>query len=303
MKTNDIVLTEIARRFVKIDPLPEPDDFSYRTAFDSLDHYANLNPTVCKRYMNARFYFGGRQRVLAVSTIQRAYEVARFADLIVIRFWKYRIRAQIPNDSQTCFSVSRAKEDHEFLKVQRPEIIEMIDELERHFVALGIFHDGGVHAEPKPEKRSSALAVLQKIIANEFSALEQAVNESRAEGLEFLKSLDIQNKKLDTLATKQDEAARRHADTADRLTAIERNVNELLAAVKLVAGRPAGISWLPFPPSSQPIEQKDVPEPIVEPAQAKLPTEPFKAGVGFVAPATTGPASVFSVGNKKQTEA
>jgi hypothetical protein len=318
MKTNDILLTELSRRFLNMDPLPQPDNFDYKIAFDNLGHWPNLNPTVCKRYMNARFYFGGKQRVVAVSTIQRAYEVARFADLIVTRFWRYRIRAQVPSDANTCFGLEGAKADYEFLKHQRPEVIHLIDDLEKHFVALGVFRDGAsAEAEPKPEKRASALSVVRGVILKSFEEVAASVNNLNADLFENVKALDIQNKKLD-------EIARRHADTADtqattntRLVVIEALLNKVVhlhadTASRLTAIESSIVAW------GKPVAGKCQPgcdgthELGICDSQTELPTEPFKAGVGFAdmagnkAGVIAVSPSVFSVGavpNKKQPEA
>lgn len=320
-KPKDLVLSGIARRFITSEPWPMPAFFNYEMAFDGLDGYKNLLLSVCKRFMQARFHFGGRQRIVIVVPIQRASEAARFGDLIVLKLWKYRQRASIPSDCDTNFSLERAKEDYAFLAEHRPDIIRTIDEIEKHFLALEIFRvqDPNV-PEPKKEKRAS---IGDKVIGSvnlQFEMLEQMMTGMGA-GLNELRTAAKANVDL-------------HAGTAARLDAIESTLalsNTRLAivealfykmvhllgiqadrldAVKEAVTYPHGL-----PTSSQPIEQKP---PVILDGQTELPVAPFKTGVGFaeipgnkagiidikrVGDAIAERASVFSVGNKKQSEA
>lgn len=271
----------MARKFVNIEPLPN-DDFDYRLAFDGLDHYRNLNPTVCKRFMSVRLYLGGRQRILAVSSIQRAHEAARFADLLVTRFWKYRVRGQTPTDADTNFSLSLAHEDYEFLSINRPDVIKMIDDLENHLIArraLNLMEPG--QTEPRPEKRMSALAVLRDVLKTSYEELSGRMDQLNVGLFENVKGLDAQNRKIDA----------NHGETAARLTALERSIRELLIQTKLII---------------EPVKQNPVPAPVVG-QQTELPVEAFKNGIGFSetdgnkAGIITLSPSVFSVGTKKQT--
>ncbi len=161
-QTRDAVLSNIAKRLCTCEEWPQLPTFDH-DAMMAVTRYTNMSVSLTRRHVNVRFYINGHNRVLGTSLSERHSEAARFADLCVLRFSKYRQRKPIPADSDTHFGIKTAEEDYAFLSEVRPDIIQILDDIEEHFLAIGVFRDASDPTQketPRKETRRTVSAVV-----------------------------------------------------------------------------------------------------------------------------------------------
>jgi len=159
-ETHDPVLRDLAMIFNTFDPFPDEDGHM-------AEWRADLTAKTCKhfsalpggRVIGVRFYLKGRNRIIAYGTMKQEVDLLRFADMVTVRFWKYgyRNRHRGVSDEDMNFSVQNAVQDLTDFETDRPEIIQLIDEVEKHFLNIDVLSDPdipgtGVSQNPRKSK-------------------------------------------------------------------------------------------------------------------------------------------------------
>lgn len=290
-RTHDSVLQNIARKFRSVETLPET-DFLYQSQFNALPSYRNMGLTPDRKLWYARFWFGGKTRTFAMADHGREAELARFADLCVIRFWKYRLRGFVPTDADTNFAISRAEQDLKNLTFLKHPAIDLLDEIEKHLLSLGVFQDRPETDEtPRKETRLTVRTVLAMEMRELFAGVNTTLNSMFSDNVEFVKSLDLISRRLDGM---QDIISRldglvARLDSLSAQSAIEAANQDFCRAVAAKAN-----PELPKP--QQLADPTPTPPRVVcgTAGEPELPMSPFRNGTGF----DPSPASVFSVASK-----
>ncbi len=189
----DSVLAEYAKRLRDGLKWPELPGFDHDAYFSDPDtRWKNMSLAIDKKHIAVRVRFNGRQRTLGIFKLAR--EAARFADLCILRFSKYRQRKNIPVDSDFNFNSEKlAQQDHDFLSEAHPEIIDILDGIESHFIATGVFlpFDPDAAEKRAKEKRRTVASRMthvvtefydeildrQTIIARDVKRLEEKIDQ------------------------------------------------------------------------------------------------------------------------------
>lgn len=200
-KPSDPALAMIAAKFAKLDPFPDEDNI-FKDRMIDLPEWKNLHIYPNRStFIAARFRFGGKYRIFAYSPFSRAADIARFADMVTLRFWKYKLRGACPpTDSDMNFSVKQAEDD----LIDFEDAVSLIDEIEDHMVIIGVF----TQLRNVSEEKTAGAAEKRRTARGEFLACHRSLITILETYFEDL------NQKLD----------KQHGDLAGRLLAIERTV-------------------------------------------------------------------------------
>jgi len=199
-RTHDPVLKQIARDFHNIPELPSTDsNWSYANGFAGLNSYRHIYLTPDHKAWAARLFFEGRMRTLAVCKHGRESDLARFADLCVIRFWKYRTRSLIPSDADTNYGVERATKDLEVLTIQNHPVIELLNRLEAHLVDVNIFRVDPNYGLPRRETRGTVRNAVTTVMNKSFDELDGKLSTIHSELYEVVKTQDLFSHRFDRI--------------------------------------------------------------------------------------------------------
>ena len=103
-----------------------------------------------------RIYLGGAQRTVGLLKGGPADDNSsayRYADMVKMYFWKYRIRGACkPGDNQLNFSVERAEHD----LANEPEVVAILQDIEKYLLDLG-----AIFSSEELEKRRRQLGELK----------------------------------------------------------------------------------------------------------------------------------------------
>lgn len=190
----DAALREIARKFLKFQPFPDGDherglDMVGRG--DGVKHFTKfpqMNKWAVKRFIDGRWHY------LAYVGPGQIDDGLRFADATTYRFWKYRKRcAHLMDESHFNFSIAATEADLDSWPHEMPEVIAMIDELEKHFIDAGLFVDP---AKRPPPDRNPHSAVARRTLRGELRSMSAVAQERH---LELIDRIDGLEKKLAAL--------------------------------------------------------------------------------------------------------
>lgn len=181
----DPILNELARKFLGFQPFPESDLERATKRLENGPRFKHVERFPRKElFFSVRFFFAGRTRFLALAERHQLDDATRFADACTLRFWKYRQRgdATTPDPKQFNFSPEAAQADlDDWVKTQL-YVVELIDDIEAHFLEVGVFKFEGeiAAAEPSPASR--------KTIRGEIDHLRRTLLECHQEVLEALRN-------------------------------------------------------------------------------------------------------------------
>lgn len=189
----DPALNDLAKSFKNLDPFPDPDG-----VFTALMTGKSDFKRVCLRpggnIIAARYYLSGRNRYVAYAPIRRETDLVRFADLMTVRLWKYspRCRHRDVTDADLNFSVELCRQDLADFTAERPEVIHLMNNIERHLISIGVIEEGPIEV---PRKR--------KTVRTEFLAMREAENKiAAAQHQELLDVIGALHDKLDEVTTR-----------------------------------------------------------------------------------------------------
>jgi len=132
-----------------------------------------------------RFFIAGRTRFLAYVHPAQLVDAFRFADACTLRFWKYRQRSPEVIDSQQFnFSRDTAQADLDNWKELRPEIVELIDSIESHFLDVEVFVDPANRREVEMETDVHN-SVSRRTIRGELRSMAAVIRKDIADNHQF----------------------------------------------------------------------------------------------------------------------
>ncbi len=131
---NDPTLTALANRLNGVRSWPLEGDASYRIRVLSGRPFHNSYFSAAYRKSLVKLGLGGRQLILGITS--NPYVSARYADMCIVHFWKYRRNVgpnRQPLDCDLNFSVLRARAD----LAECAEVSNIIHAIEAHLLASG----------------------------------------------------------------------------------------------------------------------------------------------------------------------
>lgn len=195
---HDPLLKALAKRFEKLPAFPDSDyDRGHGIVFDGAAKHISKFPGMPR--WAVKHYIGGKNRCLAFVSKERLDDACRFADTITFRFWKYRQRgAEHMNEQQFNFSSDAARQDLGDWAETTPEIVTLIDDIEEHFLNLGLF------VEPTAARTKDVHgATARRTIRGEMKSMAAEAAHRHQELLDCIAALaerlDEQDQKLNEL--------------------------------------------------------------------------------------------------------
>jgi hypothetical protein len=136
------------------------DNFHEQEVLGCIRHYI-IRPSRFRRLWTVRVFVAGKTRTIGAT--ERGADAARFADMAVRRFARYRLRSRGHNDNLN-FPV--AQSDADFANEQYA--VELLDEIENYFLANGLIIEPQSEQpkQSKPRGLKSDIAVLRADIAD-----------------------------------------------------------------------------------------------------------------------------------------
>ncbi len=312
----DPVLRELSGSFKRLAPFidtQEGDDNHYAKTLCNLNDDTKLKNIT--RVSNGaaycvRLYLGGKSRSLAIAKPDRLYDLCRFADQCVLRFWKYRVRGRVHDDYDFITSEKEALLDLELFKAEMPDVIVMLDNIEEHLKAIGAIAEiepGTDMPDPRRKPRGQ-VAALTNETRGSFAALSDDMGHQHKEQKALIEDLASLVRRLAVGQDRGDYEAKFVRFIEPILKAVHNRVdkdefcfvvNEFRADfVKLndkldgMAARLDALEpLLPYSAKPDPRCPLQAPScPRTDPktqehrtgAQSELPVQPFKNGEGFV---------------------
>lgn len=208
-----------------------------------------------------RMYLGGAQRTLGLLRGPDLQNAFRFADMVKMYFWKYKLRgAHEPTDGELNLSVERAKLD----MVGEPDALQMLKDIEAHLLKLGALTTGADQEKQRQDRRADNSR--RRTISGTFEEMM---------GLWRTRIQEVQDKyaALDT-------TVKRLSEVVDSLfaglQAQTENIKRLTEEVKNLAVCVNAVPYFPTTPC---------PQPNITPMQ---PGWPYHPGPGTLPPNWTG---------------
>lgn len=206
--TRDPILGELAKRFNDLPDFDDPNGLlrNQWAEFEGLGKHIQKMPGGRGETLAMRFYFKGRNRLLAYAPVLRGADLCRFADMAELRFWKYRRAPAPPTDAQMNFSVAQATTDTE----DNAEAVTLLGSIEKHLLDIGVFTPYIGEPATTRENRSvrGEFLASQRVLVDLITQVSQDVLEAVVGVNDNMRDdLKIVNKQLGGMA--------------NRLTAIE----------------------------------------------------------------------------------
>ena len=116
-----------------------------------------VTPLPGYRDLAVRLHLGGEQRTVGICSANQMPQALRFADMVQMQFWKYRLRgASPPSEDQ----LNRWKSLVEADMAGETNAVDLLQRIEKYLLERGVIHSGPDRAKAKKSNHPENLRTL-----------------------------------------------------------------------------------------------------------------------------------------------
>jgi hypothetical protein len=168
------LLANQVRHIVWQNPLDETETIEVMERFCEVagetNRPRNVYPLPGARSWCVRIYLGGDTHTLAIGGTDDLPTLARFADMALEHFWRYKVRGcRPPHDCD--LNIRRAQVENDM--ANEPQALAILQEMEKYLLDTGALKSGATRRKEKKEKLAARLSVRQALLAQLAEIYEQ----------------------------------------------------------------------------------------------------------------------------------
>lgn len=179
-RSNDPILTGIARGFRDLSPFPAPWPEYYLDQFEKLlpIEYKGISRINNSNTWRVRLHIGGKALAIAFGPENRLCDLCRYRDMVEMRLWKYRAGRPGITENDLIFSPDDISGDLKDFEESAPFVLNLIDRLENHLIDNGTIRitEAG---DPANRRESKSASVKNDIFAGILEIERQIEQVSR----------------------------------------------------------------------------------------------------------------------------